>query len=135
MTGRPTAPRTRVLLVEDDPSVQQVIALLLSTETDLEVVGCVDTAEDAIARAAVLQPDVVVLDQQLLGPMTGLEAAPAIRRATPGVVLLMCSALDVLPVIESGTPPLVDGYLRKDDLADLVERVRELLPAGAEESG
>lgn len=135
MTGRLPAPRVRVLLVEDDRSVQQVIALLLSTEADLEVVGCVDTAEAAIEQAASLQPDVVVLDQQLLGPMTGLEAAPAIRRTTPGVLLLMCSALDVLPEIQTGRPPLVDGYLRKDDLADLVDRVRELLPAGSAEPG
>jgi DNA-binding NarL/FixJ family response regulator len=117
--------RRRVVLVEDEPTVRQVIEILLSTEPDLELVGTATTGEGAIALVAELAPDVVLLDNQLEGALTGVQAAPAIKDANPSVVVLLCTALDLAGV--AADEPAIDGYLRKDDLVDLVDVVRELL--------
>jgi NarL family two-component system response regulator LiaR len=115
----------RVVLVEDDATVRSVIEILLSTEPDLELVGTAATAEDGIRLVEELAPDVVLLDNQLEGAMTGVQAAPSLKRAAPRVVVLLCTALDLADI--AAREPAIDGYLRKDDLADLVDKVRALL--------
>lgn len=119
-----SAPR-RVVLVEDDATVRGVIEILLSTEPDLELVGTAVTAEEGIELVRRLAPDLVLLDNQLEGPLTGVQAAPAMKDLAPSVVVLLCTALDLAGV--AAAEPAIDGYLRKDDLVDLVDVVRALL--------
>ncbi len=116
---------TRVVLVEDDATVCGVIEILLSTEPDLELVGTAATAEAGIELVRSLAPDLVLLDNQLEGAMTGLQAAPSMKGAAPNVVVLLCTALDLAEVAAS--EPAIDGYLRKDHLVDLVDVVHRLL--------
>ena len=116
---------SRVVLVEDDPTVRSVIEILLSTEPDLELVGSAATAEQGIALVEELAPDLVLLDNQLEGPMTGLQAAPSLKAAAPSVVVLLCTALDLSDA--AIREPAIDGYLRKDNLVDLAESCRALL--------
>jgi chemotaxis response regulator CheB len=56
-----------VLLVEDDVTGPRVIEMLLATEPDLELVGTTGSAEEGIVLVSTLQPDVVLLDNQLEG--------------------------------------------------------------------
>lgn len=116
----------RVLLVEDDAAVRGVIEILLATEPDLELVGSVDNAEEAITVAGALTPDLVLLDNQLMGRLTGLEAAPMLKAVAPGVLILLCTALDLADAASAARPD-IDGYLRKDRLLDLVDHARALL--------
>lgn len=115
----------RVVLVEDDATIRSVIEILLSTEPDLELVGTAVTAEEGIELVRFLSPDLVLLDNQLEGAMTGVQAAPSMKGAAPNVVVLLCTALDLADV--AAADPAIDGYLRKDDLVDLIEVVRSLL--------
>ncbi len=116
---------TRVVLVEDDAMIRAVVEILLSTEPDLELVGSAVSAEDGIALVRAEQPDLVLLDNQLEGAMTGLQAAPTMKAAAPSVVVLLCTALDLA---ESAVrEPSIDGYLRKDHLVDLVATIRTML--------
>lgn len=116
---------TRVVLVEDDATVRGVVEILLSTEPDFELVGVASTAEHGIELVQQLAPDLVLLDNQLEGVLTGVEAAPQIKSAAPSVVVLLCTALDL--AVAAAQEPAIDGYLRKDSLADLVDVVRALL--------
>lgn len=116
---------TRVLLVEDDDGVRGVVEILLGTEPDLELVGTATSAEQALDMVGRLCPDLVLLDNQLEGPLTGLEAAPLLKRQAPSVVVLLCTALDLAAA--AAAAPDVDGYLRKDHLVDLIDVVRDLL--------
>nr|UXE44631.1 protein-glutamate methylesterase/protein-glutamine glutaminase [uncultured bacterium] len=115
----------RVLLVEDDPAVRDVIAILIGTEPDLALVGTAGTAEEGLELVTELSPDLVLLDNQLDGPLTGVQAAPAIKERAPSVVVLLCTALDLGAVAD--TEPSIDGFLRKDELVTLVDVVRQLL--------
>ena len=112
-----TSPR-RVVLVEDDTTVRGVIEILLSTEPDLELVGSAVTAEEGIELVRLPGPGLVLLDNQLEGALTGHQAAPTIKDVVPSVVVVLCTALDLASV--AAREPSIDGYLRKDDLVDLV---------------
>ena len=117
----------RVVLVEDDATVRAVVEILLATEPDLELVGTATTAEEGIELVRATAPDLLLLDNQLEGPLTGVDAAPAFKTAFPGVVVLLCTALDLAGVAASA--PAIDGYLRKDRLAEVADVARALLAA------
>lgn len=68
---------TKVLVVEDEG----VVALDITQELEsigYSVVGNVTTGEDAVAKAAELRPDVVLMDIHLQGEMDGIAAAEQI---------------------------------------------------------
>ncbi|HKC75202.1 MAG TPA: response regulator, partial [Chloroflexota bacterium] len=65
----------RILVVDDHPIVRDGLVTVLQDQADLHVVGSVGTAEEAVALAALLQPDVVLLDLELPG-MDGVAAIP-----------------------------------------------------------
>jgi DNA-binding NarL/FixJ family response regulator len=115
----------RIVLVEDERTIRTLIEILLSTEPDFELVGWAVTAEEGIELVRLHRPDLVLLDNQLEGAMTGLQAAPSIKALMPSVVVLLCTALDLANAAQN--EPAIDGYLRKDNLVDLVDVVRGLL--------
>ncbi len=115
----------RVVLVEDDATVRSVVEILLSTEPDLLLVASATSAEEGIELVRREAPDLLLLDNQLEGRLTGVAAAPAFKDAFPGVVVLLCTALDLADV--AAATGAIDGYLRKDQLADLADVARALL--------
>ncbi|MFJ9410221.1 response regulator [Streptomyces sp. NPDC101393] len=117
-----TAP-VRVLICDDHAVVRAGLLALLGSEPDIEVVGEAGSGEEAVALAAKLHPDVVLMDLQL---GTGIDGVEATRRlvATPasGHVLVLTTYdtdADVTRAIEAGAT----GYLLK------AERPEELFAA------
>ncbi|NES13601.1 MULTISPECIES: response regulator transcription factor [Micromonospora] len=104
----------RLLLADDHPVVRAGLRAVLATEPGLLVVAEAATAEEAVARAAVGDIDVVLMDLRFGAGMTGAEATAAItaRPGAPRVVVVTTydSDADTLPAIEAGAT----GYLLKD---------------------
>lgn len=115
-----TSPR-RVVLVEDDTTVRGVIEILLSTEPDLVLVGSAVTAEEGIELVRLPGTRPRAAGQ----PTRGRPHRPSGRADDQGrrapVVVVLCTALDLASV--AAMEPSIDGYLRKDDLVDLVDLV------------
>lgn len=104
----------RLLLADDHPVVRAGLRAVLETEAGLAVVAEAATAEDAVARAADGDIDVVLMDLQFGGGMNGAEATARItaRPDAPRVLIVTTydSDADTLPAIEAGAT----GYLLKD---------------------
>ena len=115
----------RLLVVDDHPVVRAGIVALLSTEPGLEVVAEVDGGEGVLAAVAAHSPDVVLMDLRMPGT-DGVAATAQVRRAHPGVVVVVLTTYDtdhdILRAVEAGA----SGYLLKDAprsvLADAVRR-------------
>ncbi|MDA2813895.1 response regulator transcription factor [Nocardiopsis sp. RSe5-2] len=115
MTQDPTAPSpARLLLADDHPVVRAGLRAVLETEPGIEVAAEAGTAEEAVARAAEGDIDVVLMDLRFGGGMSGAEATAAITARAGGprvlVVTTYDSDADTLPAIEAGAT----GYLLKD---------------------
>lgn len=116
-----------VLLVDDHKVLRDGLRALLESEADLQVVGDVGSAAEAIAAARALQPDVIVMDLGL-PDMSGLEAIRAIRLENTDskiVVLSMYSRGEfVRPAVEAGC----DGYVPKSAThTSLLQAIRTVL--------
>ncbi len=73
-----------VLVVDDSALMRKILADLLRTSPEIEVVGLAKDGAEAIEMAVRLKPDVVTLDVQMPG-MSGLETLPAVIRGPRGV--------------------------------------------------
>jgi two-component system chemotaxis response regulator CheB len=86
-----TTGRVRVLVVDDSALMRKLLADMLRSSPEIEVVGSARDGAEAIEQAVRLKPDVITLDVEMPG-MSGLEALPALLEVHEAPVV-MVSAL------------------------------------------
>ncbi len=116
----------RVFLLDDHALVRTGMRMMLSAETDIEVVGEADNGETALPMIRRLRPDVVLCDLHLPG-ISGLEVTERIVKGDYGSRVVVVSVLEDGPMpkrlIEAGA----SGYVGKGgDAGELLRAVREV---------
>jgi len=116
--------KIRLLLVDDHTVLRAGLRALLSTQLDIEVVGEAGGGYDAIQRACVLHPDVVILDITMQD-MNGLEAATRIKRECPAARILILTMHEDERYLHSALKSGASGYLIKRAAdSELVSAIR-----------
>lgn len=104
----------RLILCDDHPVVRAGLKAVLASEPDIDIVGEAATAEDAIAVAAAVPAELVLMDLQFGGDLDGADATRAIlaKDGAPHVLILTNydTDADILGAVEAGAA----GYLLKD---------------------
>jgi two-component system nitrate/nitrite response regulator NarL len=114
----------RILVVDDHTLFRRGLTALLSRDPQLEVVGDAADAGEAQRRAQALQPDVILLDNHLPG-VTGIDALPALRLAAPAARILMLTISEDEADLAGALRAGACGYLLKTMEGDaLVEAIR-----------
>ncbi len=113
-----------VLIVDDHPVVRQGLRVLLEVHDGIEVAGEAADGEQALALAAALDPDVILLDLKLPG-LDGVAVLTELRARGVGArVLVLTSANDPAQVsraVRAGA----SGFLYKDvDPDALIRAIR-----------
>jgi NarL family two-component system response regulator LiaR len=116
----------RVLVVDDQDIVREGICLLLSQIEGIEVIGEAGDGRQAVAQAAILNPDVILMDLVLPG-IDGIEATRQITSAREDARVLVLTSYagddKVFPAIEAGAI----GFLLKDSApSDLIRAIRHV---------
>ena len=83
----------RLLLVDDQPAVRRGLKMRIALEQDLEVVGEVGDATEAIPLAQALHPDVVLMDVEMPG-VSGIAAIATLRRVAPHSTVVIFTLYD-----------------------------------------
>jgi DNA-binding NarL/FixJ family response regulator len=120
-----------VLLVDDHDIVRQGLKALLTAEGDITVVAEAQTGREAVALAAKLRPEVVIMD--LAMPLlNGWEATRQILKAVPTAKVLILSTYDAVEHVQQAISAGAAAYLIKQTAAaDLVKAIREVKKGNA----
>ena len=118
---------TKCLTVDDHPMVRQGLGLMFGDTPDLELVGVVETGEDALDAIEREQPEVVIMDVRLPG-IDGISALKRIAQAAPSVKSVVFSAYGDKRLLSDAISAGARGYVMKgsppEDLLRAVRTVR-----------
>lgn len=110
-SGTSASHRFRILIVEDEWLIASTIKMALA-ERGYEIVGVAVSADEAVHAAMAGQPDLVLMDVQLLGTRDGVDAAIEIREKVD-LPCLFVTAFGNASVQERAAPARPAGWLRK----------------------
>lgn len=121
----------RVLVADDHPMFRDGIRALLSSSPDAELAGEAATGEEAVALAAELQPDLVLMDVQMPG-MGGIEATRRIVSESPHVRVLVVTMFEDDATVFQAMRAGARGYVLKG--ANYQEMLRAIQAVGGGEA-
>ena len=116
--------KTKILLVDDDPNIRQLVNLYLEKE-GFEV-SMADRGDEALKRFLASPPDLMLLDVMLPG-MDGWQVLREARK-TSGAPIIMLTAKDEVFDKVLGLELGADDYIAKPfDMKELVARIKAVL--------
>ena len=119
----------RVVVADDQGMVRSGFSVLLNAQDDIEVVGEAVNGREAIAQAAALRPDVILMDVRM-PVLDGLEATREITAMPDPPKILVLTTFDLDDYVYEALRAGASGFLLKDASAlELANAVR-LVAAG-----
>jgi DNA-binding NarL/FixJ family response regulator len=115
--------RHRIVVVDDQPDIRDLVTLLLEDEEDFDVVGVAGDGQEAVRVVEELQPDLVLMDIAM-PIMSGIDAMRSLRASNSETRIVILSA-HPRESVGADVWQLADGYLDKGIVVtDLIDRVR-----------
>jgi DNA-binding NarL/FixJ family response regulator len=122
--------KVRVLIAEDHATVCEGIKLILSAQSDIEVVGDADDGFKAIELARKLRPDVVLMDISM-PRLNGLKATAKLKESCPEVHVLTLTRHKEDGYLQQILRAGASGYvLKQSSAAELVHAIRAVAKGG-----
>jgi DNA-binding NarL/FixJ family response regulator len=121
----------RIAIVEDAAPFAETLRQYFALGNDIECVAVFPTAEEALAKAPALAPEVMIVDINLPG-MNGIEFVGEIVQRCPGVICLMLTMYEESPLIFDALKAGACGYLLKRTPAkEIVAAILEAKAGGS----
>jgi DNA-binding NarL/FixJ family response regulator len=121
----------RVSIVEDNPQLREQFARLVDETEGLQRVSDYGSAEDALARLAHDNPDVVLMDIQLPG-MNGVECVRRLKTVAPNIQVVMLTVFEHSDWIFDSLKAGASGYvLKRATRQEIVEAIQQVHDGGA----
>lgn len=121
----------RVLLADDQDLLRHGFKMIINAQRDMETVGEAANGAQAIAQAAALRPDVVLMDVRMPGT-DGIEATRHIAAHLPEVKVLILTTFDIDEYTFNGLRAGASGFLLKNARTeDLLAGIRTVASGDA----
>ncbi|HEY5224804.1 MAG TPA: response regulator transcription factor [Microbacteriaceae bacterium] len=120
-----------ILIVDDQALVRMGFRMVLDAEPDLRVVGEASDGREAIARAAALHPDIVLMDVRMPG-LDGIAATRQIVAELADTRVIVLTTFDLDEYAFGGLRAGASGFLLKDARpAELLSAIRSVAAGDA----
>jgi two-component system, NarL family, invasion response regulator UvrY len=106
----------RVLIADDHEVIRKSISSILQSRADIQICGEAANGEEAVSKAKLLQPDLLILDISL-PDSSGWEVATAIKRILPEIPILLLSAYGGKQLSDEVKKRGFQGFISKNDAA------------------
>ncbi|HWC35327.1 MAG TPA: response regulator transcription factor [Mycobacteriales bacterium] len=128
MTDTTAAP-IPTLIVDDQDDIRLLLRMVIDRANHgLHVIGEAASASEALAAIDSLDPMVVIMDEMMPG-MTGLDAMAELRGRRPQQIVIICSAYLDDDVIARAREGGANGWLPKDQMRVLPELIQNVVTA------
>jgi two-component system response regulator DesR len=120
-------PKTRMLYIENDPALRNVLGEMLAKSPDLEVLGSFGRADEVLQRDLVLKADVALIDFSLdQNGLNGVELGIALRNINEYIGVVIYSQFSVRPMVHRVPKSMRSGWSFFDksatmDISDYAE--------------
>ena len=122
--------KIRILVADDHAVLQAGLEAMLNAEPDMLVVGSAGDGHAAVRQAALLQPDVILLDINMPG-LNGLEALEQIRSQAPKSRILILTMHDDAQYLRQAMAGGASGYVLKQSAGkELLMAIRTVWQGG-----
>jgi two-component system response regulator DegU len=116
----------RVLITDDHAILREGLTSLIEKQEDILVVGEAEDGNECLEKAAVLVPDVVVMDVKVPG-MSGIEACGRLKSSFPLMKVVILSMYEDFEYVNKALQMGADGYLlKKVASSELVNAIRRV---------
>lgn len=123
--------RKTVVIVEDDSRLQQELIKILEKPDDIECLGAVSSAEEALEKIPAYAPDVVLMDIKLPGK-SGIDCIYDLKQKLPKLEIVMLTAYEEENNIFRALKEGASGYLLKTSTPDdIFNAIRDVYSGGA----
>jgi DNA-binding NarL/FixJ family response regulator len=122
-----------VLIVDDNAGIRKAMRTFFKAQPELEVCGEAINGRDAIDKARLLHPDLIILDFSM-PVMNGLEAAYVLQRILPGVPLVMYTFHKSLIASSAASAGISAVVAKEEGIGTLVSEALTLLRVVPRES-
>jgi DNA-binding NarL/FixJ family response regulator len=119
----------QILIADDHPQFRQGLRTLLHTQPDLQLAGEATTGTEAVAMAARLQPDVILMDIQM-PDLNGIEATRQILQTSPHIGILVLTMFEDDDLVFEAMRSGARGYLLKGALKAEILRAIQGVASG-----
>jgi NarL family two-component system response regulator LiaR len=120
--------KIRIMLVDDHAVVRSGLGAFLSVNPDLELVGEAENGEQAVVRANLLKPDVILMDL-MMPVMDGVAATQAIKKQNPQIQIVALTSFQEDELVQNALKAGAVGYLMKNvtarELATAIKSAKE----------
>ena len=117
----------RILIADDDAAIRRLLRRLLESHAEWSVCGDACDGNEAVSKAAELNPDIVVLDLAM-PQCNGLQAAREIARSTPEVPMLLLTVQQVSSELtKEAVHAGFKGAVSKNTGSEVVRAVESLI--------
>jgi NarL family two-component system response regulator LiaR len=120
--------KIRIMLVDDHAVVRSGLGAFLSVNPDLELVGEAENGEQAVVRANLLKPDVILMDL-MMPVMDGVAATQAIKKQNPQIQIVALTSFQEDELVQNALKAGAVGYLMKNvtarELAAAIKAAKE----------
>ena len=115
-----------IYIVDDNPYMREVLAMLVEEEDGLEVCGIAETPAEALRTLNHLDPNLVIADLSMPG-MTGIEFIERLSILKPRLPVSILSAHTETVYAERALEAGAKGYILKGDPIAIMEGIRRIL--------
>jgi len=121
-----------VCIVDDNKELRSALEEIVSMSDGYRCAGTMSTADEAIRKLPLLNPDVVLMDINLGSGETGIDCVRELKPRMPSTNFMMCTIYEEDEKIFEALSAGASGYILKKTAPNkLLESIRELFQGGA----
>jgi DNA-binding NarL/FixJ family response regulator len=116
-----------ILICDDNPNIRYLLRVFVESQTPFKICGEAGHGTEAIDKARLLQPDLILLDLAM-PVMTGAEAASVLKTMLPRTKIILFSMhMDSVPRSLAATIGVDLALSKSDGITKLGEHLKTLL--------